>query len=68
MYDDGIEIVLKVASHMSSPAVVLMHEEVNPMRIMHASENLVPHLAHASMVPFGYHKLCLKKSQFFRLR
>jgi hypothetical protein len=59
VYDDGIQIFLKGASHMSSPAVVFMHEEVNLMRIMHASEHLVPHLAHASRVPFGYHNLCL---------
>jgi hypothetical protein len=57
--DDGIKKILKGASHVSSPAVVFMYGEVKSMPIMHASEHLVAHLAHASRVPFGYHSVCL---------
>jgi hypothetical protein len=57
--DDRIQNFLMGALHVGSPAVVFMHEEVIPVRIMHAREHLVPHLAHSSRVPFGYHSVCL---------
>jgi hypothetical protein len=66
--DDGIFFFLKGASHVSSPTVVFMHKEVKPMPIMHATEHLVPHLAHSSTVPFAYHNVCIWKSQLFCLR
>jgi hypothetical protein len=57
--DDEIQVFLKDVPAVSSPTALFMHKLVIPVRIMHASEHLVPHLAHASRVPFGYHSVCL---------
>jgi hypothetical protein len=57
--DDVIEIFLKGIPAVSSPTALSMHKLVIPMRVMHASEHLVPHLAHSSRVPFGYHNVCV---------
>ncbi len=59
MRDDEIQVFLKDVPAVSSPTALFMHKLVIPVRIMHASEHLVPHLAHASRVPFGYHSVCL---------
>jgi hypothetical protein len=57
--DDEIQVFLKGAPAVSSPTASFIHILVISVRIMHASEHLVPHLAHATRVPFGYHNLCL---------
>ncbi len=57
MRDDEIQVFLVDVPAVSLPTALFMHRLVIDVRIMHASEHLVPHLAHASRVLFGYHNL-----------
>ncbi len=59
MRDDEIHLFLKGVPAVSSPTALFMHILVVAVRVMHVSEHLVMHLAHAGRVPFGYHSVCL---------
>ncbi len=59
MRDDEFQVFLKDVPAVSLLTALFVHKLVITVRIMHASEHLVPHLAHATRVPFGYHNLCL---------
>ena len=59
MREGEITNFLKNVPAVSLPTASFMHILVIPILIMRASEHLVPHLAHASRVPFGSHNLCL---------
>ena len=59
MRDDEIQVFLKDVPAVSSLTALFVHKLVIPVCITHASEHLVPHLAHSSRVPFGYHSMCL---------